>query len=76
MTINKFTFSYSRSVSMRRYESVSVFLSAEVQIEEGEKFSTAVFNAKKQIRAEVEEEVTRLKKERQESRDDELERSE
>lgn len=60
---------------MRRFESVSVFLSAEVQMEEGEKFATSVYKARRMVREEVEEEVTRLKKERQESRDDELEKS-
>lgn len=61
---------------MRRFETVSVFLSAEVQMEEGEKFATTAYKAKRMIREEVEEEVTRLKKERQASRDDDLEKSE
>lgn len=61
---------------MRRYETAQIFISVEFQMDEDETFKTAIFNAKNQLRTEVEREVTRLKRERQESRDDELEKSE
>lgn len=61
---------------MRRFETVSVFLSAETEIEPGENFASAVAAIKRKVKSEVEEEIKNLKRERLETRDDEMEKSE
>ncbi len=60
---------------MRQFESVQVFFSMETQLDPGEKFISVSAKARHMVKEEVEEEVKRLKRERLESRDDELEKS-
>lgn len=60
---------------MRRYETVNVFLSAETELDLGESMTAIAAKVKKQIRGEVEDEITRLKRERREAIDDELEKT-
>lgn len=60
---------------MRQFEPASFMVSMEVQIDPTDNQKTVIANAKKQVREEVEGEVRRLKIERRESLDDELEKS-
>jgi hypothetical protein len=75
MRINKIVTSYSRTVAMRQYESVNVFLSIEASVDPGESVRTVTNQAKRIAKEEVEEEVKKLKRERLESRDDEMEKA-
>lgn len=75
MKINKFTYSYTRSVQMRQFEPVQVFMSVETQLDPGEKFVAVAAKVKHMVKEEVELEIKKLKRERIESLDDEMEKS-
>ena len=60
---------------MRQFEPAVVSLSMEAQIDAGDTIEKVSAKVKKLVRAEVEEEVLRLKRERQESIDEEMEKA-
>ena len=75
MKINKANIIYSRTVQMRQFEPVTVSISMEAQIDPTDKVETVLATTKKLARAHVEQEVERLKVERKESYDNEMEKS-
>lgn len=67
MKVNKLTISYSNTVQMRQFEPVTIFVSAEVQVNPGDTVERVFQNVKKKLREQVDDEIHKLKVERKES---------
>lgn len=67
MKINKMTISYSVTVQMRQFEPITLFASAEVQLDPGDTMEQAFQRTKAKLRKELDDEAHKLKVERKES---------
>jgi len=75
MKINKITVSYSTTVQMRQFEPVSIYASAEVQLDPGDHLDTVFRKTYNELHQEIEAQAEKKKIERRDNYDKETEKT-